>query len=396
MEVCIIPAGYKPIPPVRGGAVETIVQNMVERNEEFKKFEFTILSVEDSEAEQQALSYKNTKFVFFTANSTLDKIYYWCVYKVLKKFFHIILPDYLLKKRMVEYIKDNQDKFDWIIFEGGEVDCLKYYSKHLLNAKKIIYHSHGEVVNKNKIENSFRYYIAVSDFVKDVWNASTASYRNNMSFTLLNGINQDKFKTKLTSQQRNDMRQKLGLDESNIVLIYVGRIIPEKGVLELLKTLRLLPDNIKLLLVGSSSFGDKTLTAYEKQVGMLLKELKERVTFSGYIPNEYIGMYYQIGDISIVPSLFNDPAPLVIIESMAAGLPIITTGSGGIKEYCNSDCAIFVEKGDSFEIRLAHAIKELCTDKKRMKKMATCGRERAKSFTDTVQYKSFVELLSSI
>lgn len=395
MKVCIIPAGYKPIPPVKGGAVETIVQNMIERNEDYKKLELTVLSVKNDEGEKQASNYKYTRFVFFKGNNTLDKMYYWCVYKVLKKFFNIILPDYLLKKNMVEYAKKHQDEFDWIIFEAGEIDCLKYYSKHL-NSKKIIYHSHGEVVNKKQLENNFDYYISVSDFVKDVWNANVVNSRKSMGITLMNGINQDKFKKNITNQKREELRNKLGFCASDTVLIYVGRIIPEKGVLQLLRTMELLPDNIKLMLIGSSSFGEKTLTSYEKKVEEILHKLKDRVVFSGYIPNEKIGEYYQLGDISVVPSIFNDPAPLVIIESMAGGLPIITTGTGGIREYCDPNCAVFVKKGDMFEKRLAHAIKELSADPVKMKKMGLYGKERALLFTDEVQYKNLVQILSTI
>ena len=100
MKVCIVPAGYKPIPPVKGGAVETIVQNIIERNEHYEELELTVLSAKNMEAEKKALNYKRTQFVFFEMNSTLDKIYYWCVYKVLKKFLNIILPDYLIKNNM--------------------------------------------------------------------------------------------------------------------------------------------------------------------------------------------------------------------------------------------------------------------------------------------------------
>lgn len=394
MKVCIVPAGYKPIPPVKGGAVETIVQNIIERNEHYEELELTVLSAKNMEAEKKALNYKRTQFVFFEMNSTLDKIYYWCVYKVLKKFLNIILPDYLIKNNMVKYVEKNQNEFDWIIFEGGEIDCLKYYSKRL-NPEKIIYHSHGEVVNKKKLENCFGYYMSVSNFVKDVWNKNVAISRKSMSITLMNGVNQDKFK-KITSKEKEETREKLGFCAEDTVLIYVGRIIQEKGILELLRTMELLPNNIKLLLIGSSNFGDQTLTTYEKRVEKMLIKLKGRVAFSGYIPNEKIGKYYQIGDISVVPSIFNDPAPLVIIESMAAGLPIITTGTGGIREYCDSNCAVFVEKGEEFETRLAYEIEDLSNNPVKMNKMGLYAKERAALFTDEAQYKNMVKILSSI
>ena len=237
--------------------------------------------------------------------------------------------------------------------------------------------------------------MSVSNFVKDVWNKNVAISRKSMSITLMNGVNQDKFK-KITSKEKEETRGKLGFCAEDTVLIYVGRIIQEKGILELLRTMELLPNNIKLLLIGSSNFGDKTLTTYEKRVEKMLIKLKGRVAFSGYIPNEKIGKYYQIGDISVVPSIFNDPAPLVIIESMAAGLPIITTGTGGIREYCDSNCAVFVEKGAEFETRLAYEIEDLSNNPVKMNKMGLYAKERAALFTDEAQYKNMVKILSSI
>lgn len=394
-KICVIPAGYKPIPPVNGGAVETIIQNMIELNEKYTKLNMTVLSVENKTAIKQSTIYKNTKYVYFKNNPKADKVYYWIIYKTFKKFLNIILPDYLVKKQMIKYAYEKKDEYDWFLFEGGEIDCLKYYSK-ILDPEKILYHSHGTISNKKHLETSFQYYIAVSNYVKNVWTKSIQETKRNMAITLPNGINQEKFKVSLSPNQRESKRKEYRFDNNDTILVFVGRIIPEKGVVELLNCMKLLPDNFKLLIIGSSNFGEKTMTKYEKKVSKLVNDLENRVVFSGYVPNDKIGEYYQIGDISVVPSMFDDPAPLVIIEAMAAGLPIVTTGSGGIKEYCNENCAVFVERGEMFVDRLKDAVLDLSANKNTIKKMSVYGKERASMFTDIAQYQNFVDLLETI
>ena len=60
-----------------------------------------------------------------------------------------------------------------------------------------------------------------------------------------------------------------------------------------------------------------------------------------------------------MPSIWDEPAGLVVIEAMAAGKVVITTGSGGIKEYINDEVAIFVNRGEMLSKEIADAIQYL-------------------------------------
>lgn len=396
MRVCFVPAGYKPIPPTKGGAVETIVNNFLLINEEKKQMDITVLSVQDKNADKLAKKYKNTSFVYFSGNEKADNLYYWFIYRVLKKCFKIILPDYILKYKMMRYLNTKQDDYDWIIFEGGEIECLKCYQK-IVDSKKIVFHSHGEISCTKGLDSTLRAYIAVSDYIKQIWDkGDTSSRRTSESYVLKNGISQSNFQKSINLEERKIIRNQFGFYDTDVVIVFVGRIIPEKGVVELLEAMMHLPVTFKLLMVGSANFGTKTMTNYEKKVNILCEKMKGRIAFTGFIHNDKISTYYQVGDISVVPSMFDDPAPLVIIEAMAAGVPIITTGSGGIKEYCDENCAVFVERGDMFSCRLKDAILDLSADKNTMKKMSVYGKERAAIFTDEAQYKNLVKLLENM
>lgn len=394
MRICIVPAEYKPIPPVKGGAVETIVQNFIDLNEKSNDIDFTVLSVWNKDAENACVNIRNTRFVFFNGNEKIDNIYYWLIYKIFKKYFNIILPDYILRLKMIKWVAAHQEEFDWILIEAGEIDCFKYYSKYL-EPNKIIYHSHGEVKNKKRIENYIHYYMAVSDFIRDTWRKSYPSIEKN-SFTLINGINQDKFDLHMSVQDKKTIRRQYGFTDGDIVLVFVGRIIQEKGVWELLNAMDYLPDTYKLLIIGSPNFGTKSSTSYEKKVRLKIERLKGRVKFTGYIPNEEIATYYGISDISVIPSMFNDPAPLVVIEAMAAGLPIVTTGSGGIREYCDINCAEFVERDEMISHSIANKIVFLGENEARRKEMGLYARDKAKVFTDENQFRKLVTYLVTI
>lgn len=118
-------------------------------------------------------------------------------------------------------------------------------------------------------------------------------------------------------------------------------------------------EKIKLIVVGSAKFAENSATSYEKEVQKEVERLGNQVVFTGYIPNTELYRYYQIADIAVVPSIWDEPAGLVVIEAMAAGKVVITTGSGGIKEYINDEVAIFVNRGEMLSKEIADAIQYL-------------------------------------
>ena len=80
MNVAIITSGYLPVPAVRGGAVENIVEDFIIKNEEYKNAEFEIFSIYDEKAKEVAKKYKYTNFYFIKPNKLIliiDKIIYF-------------------------------------------------------------------------------------------------------------------------------------------------------------------------------------------------------------------------------------------------------------------------------------------------------------------------------
>ena len=66
-----------------------------------------------------------------------------------------------------------------------------------------------------------------------------------------NGIDIDKFNKKLSEKEKTVIRNELGINNEAFIILYVGRIIPEKGISELIEAINIINnDNVVLLLIG--------------------------------------------------------------------------------------------------------------------------------------------------
>jgi glycosyltransferase involved in cell wall biosynthesis len=105
-------------------------------------------------------------------------------------------------------------------------------------------------------------------------------------------------------------------------VLYVGQIIPLKGIHHLIRAfLALRLPQSELVLIGG---GDARYQAVLKS----LVPAAASVRFTGQLPRADVEMYYQNSDVFILPSL-SEGSALVVYEAMAAGLPVITTPSAG-------------------------------------------------------------------
>lgn len=108
-------------------------------------------------------------------------------------------------------------------------------------------------------------------------------------------------------------------------LVFVGRLSQQKNVPELLKAIRLTKRNVHLDIIGEGSEGEP--------IQKIIKENKlTNVTLHGRLPRSEVMKYYQKCDALIMPSLY-EAQPLVLLEAMAARIPIIGTNVIGVSEH---------------------------------------------------------------
>jgi spore coat protein SA len=114
-------------------------------------------------------------------------------------------------------------------------------------------------------------------------------------------------------------------------VLFAGRIIPRKGVPVLLKAVKLAraraPRPIRVILAGGSPN-----RGYMRRMKRLSARLGIRARFLGTVPHRRIHRVYQQADAFVCPSQKHEAFGLVNVEAMSAGLPVIASSNGGIKE----------------------------------------------------------------
>ena len=182
----------------------------------------------------------------------------------------------------------------------------------------------------------------------------------------------------------------------DFVVLYVGRIMEIKGVLELMQAVTSLEDTrIKLLMMGSANAGKKAFSSYERKVKKFSEQNRDRIVYTGYIDNMQVYQYASIADVQCMPTLVEEAAPLVVLEAMAEGLLLIATKSGGVMEYVDKDTALLVKKENIVE-NLKKAICYMKDHPEIRKRMSENARVQSRKYDETVYYKNFVEMITTM
>ena len=130
--------------------------------------------------------------------------------------------------------------------------------------------------------------------------------------------------------------------KENFILL-AGRMVPEKGILECASAIaKVLQDHPewKLIIAGAKRFEESAPGSYEDKIATAITPLKERAQMLGFIPIADMRDWQARAAISACPSLWHDPMPKAVLESLAAGCALITTRRGGIPEVAEGRALI--------------------------------------------------------
>ena len=402
MNIAIITSGYLPVPASRGGAVENIVENFIIENEVEKKVNFEIFSIYDENAENISKKYQHTNFNFIKPNKivkALDKIIYFFFKNILKKektmsYRYIIQRLYFLRKTSNKLKKNNYDR---IILENHSTLflALKWNKNYIKYKDKYYYHIHNEIKSFYGCENIIKdtkKILCVSNYIKkQVENFFEIQDSENI-VKLTNCININEFK-EISKNEKIFLNEKYNIEKDEKVIVFAGRLSNEKGIRELLMAIRDISNvpKFKLLVVGSFFFDTEVKNSFEEELRNIIKEIKDKVIFTGYVKHEDMYKIYGMSDIAVLPSLWEDPAPLTIIEAMASGLPIITTDSGGIPEYAKNGCAFIIKRDEHLVENIKNKIQELLNNEEERIKMSKISLKNAKELNLKNFYNDLLE-----
>ena len=177
--------------------------------------------------------------------------------------------------------------------------------------------------------------ICVSDFIRRRMREGIETQRDtNKLRVVLNGV--DTTALAPSAQKRRE-------------IIFVGRLSPQKGGLifaqAALRIKERLPDWC-FVLVGARSFGKPTLGSdYEREVVEAMQRLGGQGEITGYLPRVQAMARLAQAAIAVIPSQWDDPCPLSVIEALASGCATVASPCGGIPELV-ADAGVLVQGGD--------------------------------------------------
>ena len=383
--------GVMPVPAVCGGAIETLITSIVKKYSKEDGFHLTIFSVYHKEAVEAAKKYPDVRFVWTHTNTfwNLSKhAVFLAVRELTGKTIRVLQRHY---NEIAPVIQN--EKFDLLIVEGGDekavIDIAKGYTR-----EQLVFHAHIHFIPKEEVVKGYGHMIGVSEFVVREYEKACKIPVD--THVLRNAIDLDKFNKTISEEERKKLRKKLGLQEDDFAVLYVGRLIQVKGILELMKAVLSIDDkHVKLLCIGSANFGKWAFSSYERKVKKLAKDNSERIIFTGYIDNGELYKYSLLADVQCVPSLWEEAAGLVVVEAMAEGLPTLVTNSGGMTEYINENTTLIVERED-IVTNLKKEIMHLKEYPEVRRQMAENAKVQSEKYDETIYYRDFVEIIDEI
>jgi glycosyltransferase involved in cell wall biosynthesis/GT2 family glycosyltransferase len=236
--------------------------------------------------------------------------------------------DYLIASRKVKIVLN----------AGSQVlyDALPNIKKKYKNIKAIdyLFNTVGHVSSHLKYKKAFDAIFCENNEVS-LWAENIAGWKKPDIYKIASGIDLNFYKPK---QKNNELLSQLNIKKTDFVVGFFGRLSEEKGPDIFMKIAKvILEDNhkdINFIMTGSGPMKK-----------LIIKEAKSLNKFN------YLGLvkstadFVSICDVVILPSR-NDGRPLIVLESLALGVPVIANNVGGLKELIKHDLNGFLVEGN--------------------------------------------------
>ncbi len=156
-------------------------------------------------------------------------------------------------------------------------------------------------------------------------------------------------------------------------LVFVGRVVESKGILDAIKAVPLLACPVTLTVAG-----DGPLLSKARHLACTL-DLDDRVLFVGRLEGAALHSLYLESDVLVLPTFWAEGFPTVLAEAMAAGLGIVTTPVRGARDYLtDGENCLFVPPRSPGQI--AAAVQRLHDERRLLREMGTSNRKVVSRF----------------
>lgn len=319
-----------PVPPVKGGAVEHWVHEVSQRLDQ-AQFDITIVS-----RPADAIGVKNVRYLTIAWTKT-EQFFYKIKEKVtwrnplryIAKVQNVV--SYGL--RMAKLVRE----FDVVVIHN-EPNFLFFMKK--MPQQTLILHMHNAHLGIAIFRPFYRRalkkvdkVICVSDYIRRHALQYFPEYADKFT-VVFNATDPEIFKP-YGDEAVSQLRGLIDIQLDKTYLLYVGRLTEIKGVHVLIKafiTIHAQLPHTRLIIAGSSFFGGAAKTDYEQSLVELSKPVSTAIVFTGFMPHDKLRYVYSAADIVVLPSVWQDPCPLVVLEAMASGTCLLSTAVGGVPE----------------------------------------------------------------
>ncbi|MBM7553326.1 glycosyltransferase family 4 protein [Thalassobacillus pellis] len=364
MKILIICTEKLPVPPIRGGAIQTYIAGALPNLRH--KHQITVLGRSDASLPDDELQ---------------DGVRYCRVGGGLLEIY---------RDNVVDFLQSSSERYDLIhIFNRPR---LVNPIRALAPNSKIVLSMHNDMFKPEKIDpeegaavvENVDKIITISNYIgqtiQDLFPAAAPKLQ-----TIYSGVDLDRFVPSYSPKAttiRSRIRKEHNLTNKKVIL-YAGRLSPNKGIDVLIRAIPELAKkhkDIALVIMGSKWFSDNSITDYIAYVRALADRLPIPVIQTGFVSPDKIHEWFVASDLFVCTSQWQEPLARVHYEAMAAALPIVTTNRGGNTEVIEPHKNGIVVENPPNPGEFVEHISYLLSNPEKGKNMGRYGRTLAEQY----------------
>jgi len=378
MKIAIISPGPFSVPPVVGTSVEHDIQMVAEQME--KEHEVTVYT---RKCPQYPRSKKEGNLFYRRFAYSSPTRYLAKIIRHMKKH----KPDIIMVENRPSYVLQIKEKIP--------------QTPVVLNMHSMLFASpyHISPEKMNQVAEKVDALITNSGYLLSSYLEQFPKFKGKGHAVHL-GIHPDPFEDAQEREKKIEkLKKKLRINEENQTILFVGRLMKEKGVhliLDVMPKLIKQYPNLKLVITGASRYGRNITTPYVRSIYRQAAKLRKNVVFTQFMPPHKIPYIYQLADIVVIPSLWQEPFGRVNLEAMASCKAIVASNRGGIPEVVKHEENGFVVSLKNHEEELYESICRLLESSELREEFGKKGLERVKEFTWVKTAEQYLEVYKNL
>lgn len=380
-RVVLVAAPFHSIPPNKGAAVEWWIYQVCKRLTQYEPHIISICAENEPELENHS-------------DVTIHRIKFGRIYK--RMFQKITRLDPLSYSRRADRIISRVEA-DIVHVHNMPALFLELEEFGRGSGRLYVLHMHNEKKVANLRSNCELF--VVSKYLESYYREILPKAHIQI---IPNGADVDVIRPRWEQQGMPNYRNLQNrIPRGSKVILYAGRMSPEKGPLKLVRAfaeLRKRRQDVFLLLAGEfSTRKSNNRTEYGLTVRAECEKMQDHCELLGIVPPDEIQNVYHHADLVVMPSEFEEPFGMVAIEAMAAGIPVMVAKKGGLVEIIEDGrTGIFIRQPDD-PVDFSNQLSEAFENDRFLNEIAKNARRRVEdSFTWDIVARKTEETYAAI